>query len=231
MRTAHLKTDIKLIVREPIILLLYLVPILLIVLSKILIIYLPNILLELVNFDLIIYKEYIFSSVLALIASMLGVVTGFMMIDDRDGKIYELMQVTPLGRKGYLYNRLFIPFIMSIFYSILFFIIVMPNKSISLYLAITICISVNTVIIGILLFNLAEDKVKALTYAKAINILMLFTLVELTSFKYLIYFGHLVPMFWFTKIIFNPSFFNIILALIVHVFWLIISINFFNNKK
>ena len=49
---------------------------------------------------------------------MVGTATGFMMIDDKDGKIFELMQITPLGRKGYLFNRLLLPVAITFIYSL-----------------------------------------------------------------------------------------------------------------
>lgn len=55
--------------------------------------------------DLFQYADYILVFVLLMVAGMSGIVTGFMMLDEKDGRIAELLSVTPLGQ-GYLMNRL-----------------------------------------------------------------------------------------------------------------------------
>jgi len=229
INSKHLKSDLKQIVRDPIIIILYLAPILLFFVVKISVIFLPKYLDQ--YFNLLDYKSYILSGILALTSGLLGIATGFMMIDDKDGKIYELMKITPLGRKGYLMNRLFIPGIMAIIYTLLFTFFLYPLNLMQ-YITITIISLIQTTLFAIALFHLADDKVKGLTYGKGLNIIIIFAFVELIDNEYLEIFAHIIPTFWLTKVIQVPTVQTVVIALTVHFIWFVSLIySFINNSE
>jgi fluoroquinolone transport system permease protein len=105
--------------RDPIMAVLMVAPLFLIIAFKLMVLYLMPFIQNLIEFDVSPYLDYVFVFVVMMCSAMLGIVTGFMMIDDRDGKIAELMSVTPLGRGGYLLNRLLFAATLTVFYSIL----------------------------------------------------------------------------------------------------------------
>lgn len=106
LRIIHLKNDLRQILRDPIMTVLMVAPLFLIIAFKLMVLYLVPFIQTLIEFDVSLYLDYVFVFVVMMCGAMLGMVTGFMMMDDRDGKIAELMSVTPLGRGGYLLNRL-----------------------------------------------------------------------------------------------------------------------------
>jgi hypothetical protein len=65
--------------------------------------------------------------------------------------------------------------------------------------------SVLSVIIALCLFLIATDKVKGLTYAKALNLFSLFTLVDLLELDWLSALSHTIPTYWVTKIVQSPT--------------------------
>ena len=102
----HIKNDLKQVFRDPVMSILMLAPLLIVVVFKLLIIFLFPFIATKFNFEFSLYYQYLMAGILILISGMLGIVIGFMMLDDKDGNIAELMAVTPLGRSGYLVNRL-----------------------------------------------------------------------------------------------------------------------------
>lgn len=220
IRVAHIKADYKQMLREPIMLFLLGLPLFLILLGKIALAKLPSIIYEYTQVNLLDYKGYIIGMIFLLIAGMLGAVTGFMMLDDKDARIYELMSITPLGREGYIYNRLAMPIIMGWVYGLMTW-LMYPEIYISplLLCLILILISIDTVIIGIILFYIADDKVKGLTYAKGLNIVLLFSLADLLNNPLLHYIAMVTPTYWVTKVIVNMGPMNIFMAIIVHTAW------------
>ncbi len=217
----HLRNDIRQIVRDPIMLVLLFVPVILIVVFKLILIFLLPVLIVHTGFNPEPYYAYLISFTLLLIAGMLGIVTGFLMIDERDGNIAELMAVTPLGRTGYLVNRLSFAGLVTMVYSFMaiYVLNVLHLKLITaLWLA---CLMVlYTAIFGLILFNSADDKVKGLTFAKGLNALAFFAFADLFGLPWLTLLSWLFPPFWITALLKNQgALLPYVMAMIVHAAW------------
>lgn len=222
LKINHLITDLKQILRDPIMAIMLVAPLLLIIVFKVIITFvIPFIALKL-GFDFSPYGEYIFAFVLLISSGMLGIVTGFLMLDDRDGNIADLMMITPLGRGGYLINRLIVASSFSIIYSIIATLTLgMFYLSLFSILNLSILSAIYSAIIGLLLFSVAEDKVKGLTFAKGLNIIALFALTDLLSLPWLTTISYFFPPYWITAIIKSPNSLSVNLyAFIVHLGWI-----------
>jgi fluoroquinolone transport system permease protein len=216
------RNDIKQILRDPVMTLLLVAPLLLIIVFKILEVFLIPFLLQKTGFDVMPYASYIFSFILLMNSGMLGIVTGFMMLDDRDGNIAQLLEITPLGRSGYLLNRLSFASMLSVFYCLVSF-AVFSLVDLPFYSIILLCFlsAIYTAIIGLLIYSGADDKVKGLTFAKGLNTLVLFAFTDLFALNWLTFLSWLFPPYWITMIIKSPySFLFNCLAFAIHVVWL-----------
>jgi len=216
------RNDIKQIVRDPIMTLLLVAPLLLISVFKILEVFLIPFLAVKTGFDMTPYMAYVVSFVLLMSSGMLGIVTGFMMLDERDGNIAQLLEVTPLGRSGYLINRLLFASLLSIVYCFVSF-AVFNRLEIPLYtiLLLSMLSALYAAIVGLLIFSGADDKVKGLTFAKGLNSLVLFAFTDLFALSWLTYLSWFFPPYWITMVLKAPmSLFAGTMALVVHVAWL-----------
>lgn len=153
---------------------------------------------------------------------MLGIVTGFMMLDERDGNISQLLEITPQGRYGYLINRLAFASLLSIVYCFISYVVFskppMPLFSIMLLAFLS---AVYTAIIGLLIFSGADDKVKGLTFAKGLNTLVLFAFSDLFALKWLTFLSWFFPPYWITMIIKSPCSLSVAsISVLVHAVWL-----------
>jgi len=229
----HLKNDLKQILRDPIMAILIVAPLLLIIAFKLMVLYLVPFIQTLIEFEVLPYLDYIFIFVVMMCGAMLGIVTGFMMIDDRDGKIAELMSVTPLGRSGYLINRLLFAAVLTIFYSILsYYVLNVVKLPFATMLFVSLLSSNYSIIIGLLIFTFADDKVKGLTFAKAINSLSLFAFTDLLALKWLTVLSWFFPPYWITLVVKSPHTFLIYgLALLVNFGWLFLLIRHYWKKE
>lgn len=216
------RNDIKQILRDPVMTLLLVAPLLLIIVFKIVEVVLIPFLVQKTGFDVMPYASYVFSFILLMNAGMLGIVTGFMMLDERDGNIAQLLEVTPLGRNGYLLNRLSFASILSVLYCFVSF-AVFSLVELPFYSIILLCLlsAIYTAIIGLLIYSGADDKVKGLTFAKGLNSLVLFAFTDLFALNWLTFISWFFPPYWITMKIKSPhSFTNACIALLVHVIWL-----------
>jgi fluoroquinolone transport system permease protein len=217
-----IKNDIKQILRDPIMTLLLFAPLFLIVVFKLLEMLLVPYLAAKTGFDITPYFPYVLSFVLLMNSGMLGIVTGFMMLDERDGNISQLLEVTPLGRSGYLANRLIFASILSIIYGFIgIAVFKLPDLTFLSIVILSVLSAFYTAIIGLLIFSGAEDKVKGLTFAKGLNTLVLFAFTDLFALPWLTSLSWFFPPYWVTMILKTPhSLYAICLAIIIHVAWL-----------
>jgi fluoroquinolone transport system permease protein len=216
------KNDLKQIVRDTIMTLLLFAPLLLIVVFKLLELFLVPYLDAKAGFDITPYFPYVLSFVLLMNSGMLGIVTGFMMLDERDGNISQLLEITPLGRNGYLANRLVFASTLSIIYGFVgIAVFKLPDLSFFPIVILSVLSAFYTAIIGLLIFSGAEDKVKGLTFAKGLNSLVLFAFADLFALPWLTFLSWFFPPYWVTMIIKSPHSLSVIsIALLVHVLWL-----------
>jgi len=233
LRFIHLKNDLKQIMRDPIMAILMVAPLLLIIAFKLMVLYLIPFIETNIVFDVTPYLDYVFVFVVMMCGAMLGIVTGFMMIDERDGKIAELMSVTPLGRGGYLFNRLLFAASFSVFYSILsYYVLNVVELPLTTMLFVSLLSSGYSIIIGLLIFTFADDKVKGLTFAKAINSLSLFAFTDLLDLKWLTVLSWFFPPYWITLVVQSPHTFLIYgLAFLVNFVWLFVLIRHYWKRE
>jgi fluoroquinolone transport system permease protein len=233
IQIALFKNDIKQIMRDPIMAILLFAPLLLIAVVKLLEIFLVPYIASRLGFDLVPYSAYVLSFTLLMNSGMLGIVTGFMMLDERDGNISQLLEVTPLGRGGYLINRLAFASLLSIIYCFIS-IAVFNQPALSFYTKVLLSAlsAIYAASIGLLIFSGAEDKVKGLTFAKGLNTLVLFAFTDLFALSWLTFISWFFPPYWITMIIKSP--FSISMAcigLLVHAAWLGILIIRYTKRE
>ena len=216
------KNDIKQIMRDPIMALLMFAPLMLIVVFKLLEIFLYPYLQAQFDFDMMPYSVYVLSFILLMNSGTLGIVIGFMMLDERDGNISQLLEITPLGRSGYLINRLSFACILSALYGLLSLAVFTNiDLSMGLFILASLLSAIYTAIIGLLIFSAAEDKVKGLTFAKGLNALAIFAFADLFALQWFTFVSWFFPSYWISMILKSPNSFTVgCLAIVVHVVWL-----------
>lgn len=221
IKLIYFKTDIKRIMRDAITALMMFAPILLSLAFRAIWYFVPPILSKHFGFDLLEYSEYMLAFVFVIVASLLSVVMGFSMQDDKDSHMTELIGITPLGHNGFMIMRLSMVSFLVAVYTILSYLIIgiyiLPPSTI---LALIIMLCMYSSVMGIVLFRLAKDKVQGLTVAKGLNILGLFIFGSLIDSSLVNIICSLFPTYWIGRIILSPhSITNILLGMVVGIVW------------
>jgi fluoroquinolone transport system permease protein len=232
IRIIHLKNDIRQIVRDSVMLALLMAPLLVTVVFKLVLVFLVPFIESKTTVDISLWLPWILIFVLLLNSGMLGVVIGFMMLDDKDGNIAELMSVTPLGRSGYLLNRLSLVSFMTVFYTVLaYFVLGIVRLSPGIVFLLALMLATYSATIGLVLFSGAENKVKGLTFSKALNIFILFAFADLFSMKWFTVTAWFFPPYWISKLIRDEfSVFVAAMAVTVHLAWLTLFVIYYFRK-
>ncbi len=228
-----LKNDIRQILREPVLFGFLFIPFISFVVVKIAITYGFPIMFNHFELNLMPYMIYISIAMLLMTPNLLGTIFAFLMIDERDSQLSDLMYVTPMGYSGYIFNRLFLPVIFTVFYTFIgVFILDIPHNSLLFVLVASLFLAVESVFFSIAIFLLSDDKVKALTYVKALNMVILLVFVDLSKIKWLILVGKIFPHYWIGQLLLHPFNFQILfINIIVHTIWSIIMLKFLFSSK
>lgn len=217
----HLQTDMKQIKEEPIMLLFVLLSLVLVLVFKGIVEIGGPSLKAYTGFDLLEYHIYIVSMVYMLQPLMLGTVMGFFMLDEKDAKIFELLRVTPLGISGYMVNRLLLPVILNLIYMVIGYLLLghLVHEAIAL-LPISLFLTMETIGIGLFIAMVSEDKVKGLTYAKAVGVLIVFGFVDVIPIPAMKLIGRFVPQYYVTAMVQEWWHWDALIGLVIHGIWL-----------
>jgi len=235
---SFVRTDMKKIRRDMILSASILAPLLMIVVYKWI---LPlvgqwlnvNILLETLKTP--IYLFILYSSPV-----MIGTMIAFLILDELDEEMVKYYGITPMGKKGYLLYRLFVPVIISSLMTLIAFIILDSPVNISPLFVIlnTLFISFEAPIVTLLIVCFASNKVEGLALSKITSLLMIVPIVQLfirDNYQIIL---SIFPPYWMVKLLTTEGRLStyyltvhIIGAIIIHTCYLLILFWKWNKKS
>jgi len=81
-------------------------------------------------------------------------------------------------------------------------------------------ISLESILVGVILFLFAEDKVQGLTYSKGLGIFIILSMADLFGKAWLSILAGIIPFYWILRLIHNPNdVLVIVLAVLIHLVW------------
>jgi fluoroquinolone transport system permease protein len=234
---ALIKSDFKSIFRDPLLIISVAVPILLGLFIKLLLPMGAQILQQKLNFDLTQHYPLIMSFLLPLTPMMIGVLTGFILLDDRDENILAYIAITPLPRSSYLLYRLISPVVSSTImnYLLLWLASPVPINYLLISPIVLLC-AIEAPLLALFLVNFAANKVEGLALSKAMGIFMVAPIAAYfikSNFQLLL---GVAPPYWISKAFLNSYTFGlqylyyIVGGIVVHGIYLYLSLNRFRTK-
>ncbi|KYC68505.1 Fluoroquinolones export permease protein [Bacillus licheniformis] len=129
---------------------------------------------ELTKFNITPYRHLIMSLAMLFIPLILGVMSGFILLDEREENMIQYFAVTPLSKRGYVMIRLILPMAMTLCYSILLFASggLMAPGAVNL-LFVLIMVTLEAPIYTLLLAAYVANKVEGLALMKGFSLLTL----------------------------------------------------------
>lgn len=185
------------IYRDQMLLLLCFTPFLISILLRVAIPLANELLTKHLDFPVAPYYLMVDALVIILGPMMVSIMTGLLMLDERDDGIFLYYSVTPVGGKAYLTLRLSLPF----FYSLISNIILMPftalgGLSYGWMIPAAIASSYTGILMGMLLVSIASNKVEGLAVSKILGIIIFGIPLAWFANSYLRAVGFLLPTYW-----------------------------------
>ncbi|TFH26052.1 MAG: hypothetical protein E4H10_08095, partial [Bacteroidia bacterium] len=207
MNLRRLTYDLKLLKGDPMLMLSMAVPFILWALMQFLIPWVIEMVMGQWNFDLSPYYRQAGTFFLMLIPMMMGMVYGFILLDERDGGIITAISVTPTGKSGYLKLRMGIPLVISFVAILLFMILLDLTGSLSLVqlIIISVVIASQSLILLLFLGAFAENKVMGRAVSKGFGILLMGPMLDYVLPSPYYWSGAYSPMFWASRTVLAES--------------------------
>jgi fluoroquinolone transport system permease protein len=211
--------DYKLLKGDPMLILSLMVPIILWALMQFLFPFLDALVMNQWSVDILPYYRQAGTFFLMLIPLMMGMVYGFILLDERDGGIITAVSVTPTGKSGYLKLRMGIPMFLSFIFIILHLLLLGLTGTLGILqvIVISLLISSQSLILLLLLGAFADNKVMGMAISKGFGILLMGPLLDFALPSPYNWSGAYSPLFWASRSL---------LADTQMTFWLNASITF-----
>ncbi|MGD6834479.1 hypothetical protein ACQCT5_20170 [Sutcliffiella halmapala] len=231
------KTDFQLIRRDGILLVGIFAPIILALFIRFLLPILEKWLMENYSFSLEIYHVSILAMAFLTVPSMLGMMAGFLLLDDRDEGMLAYYAVTPIRKSGYMRYRMGSTFVLTF---LLFFAVHLLADLVELPVIagvlLALLFALEAPIFALILANFANNKVEGLALNKVLSVSVTLPILLLfmpVSFQWLL---AILPPFWpvmaMTAGVRDPGSFAAFLigGVVVHVLYIGVLYRMFINK-
>lgn len=225
--------DLKNISRDPILLAAVFAPFILAIMMRYGLPFVSEILLGELSFDLSQYYNLIMSVLILITPMMMGMLSGFLILDERDENILTFYSVTPLSKSGYLFYRVAMPTVISFLLSFfVFYFIGITECRVELLIPVLLLCSLESPMMALFLAAFASNKVEGLALSKAFGILFLAPAAGYFIESNWQYLAGIAPTFWVSKSLLagvemsSNYWIFIVIGIVVHLF-----INFLLMKR
>lgn len=165
-------------------------------------------------------------SIIAVImpAFLIGWVTGFLMLEDRDDGPLLAMETTPIGKTGFILYRVSVSVAVCFLVTLICIEILLPTIGWMIRIYLAAMVGLESTIVAFILLALARNKVEGLALSKLINIGSLIPLFAIITSPWRFMAG-LFPTFWIGEF-FGMSLNSIAplsaatIGVVVHVIWI-----------
>jgi len=190
--------DIKFVRRDPMLFMAMLAPILIIFLIRLVFPVISDFVLSKTGFQLDSYYTIVTLTILPVIPMLFGIVYAFILLDENDTHILQVIAVTPAGKKNFLYMRMIAPLFFS-FLLVLISIIVtdpVPTEGWLRTTFISLMLSLQAPFIFLFIGCLAGNKVEGMAFSKLYGVFLIAVPLGLIlhhPWNYLAFFS---PLYW-----------------------------------
>ncbi|MDA3880992.1 MAG: hypothetical protein PF436_11435 [Prolixibacteraceae bacterium] len=169
------------------------------------------------------------------VAPMLfGMVYGFILLDERDGGVISYLAITPLGKSGYLAVRMIMPVLYSLIFNISFIYISGLDVYLNTFQAILLSLIMATEAPMMLLFlgAFASNKVEGIAISKSFGVLLIMLIPDFVFQGTWLWVFSASPIWWLQRAVFHPvhSWGYLFGSAIVHFVFILLLYRRFNRR-
>jgi hypothetical protein len=149
-------------------------------------------------------------------AYLVGWVAGFLLIEDRDDGPLMALEVTPMGKSGFLAYRLGLAGLVTFIVGLLAAWLLVPQAGPGLAIILSILMAVEAAIVALLLVAFAGNKVEGLALAKIINLGAIAPLAAFAPWPWR-YAATPFPSFWIGELLSGRVMTGLLIGVPIHL--------------
>lgn len=150
------------------------------------------------------FTGYLNLIVFTLPAFLIGWVTGFLLLEDRDDGTLLALDITPMGKSGFFAYRATITAIITALVTSLCIILLAPQTPLLISATLVVLITIDAVCVAFILPAIARNKVEGLALTKIVNIGAILPLLVLMPSP-LRYIGAIIPTYWIGELLLSDT--------------------------
>jgi len=195
-----LKGDLKNIRRDAVLIMAFFAPLLLILFTNLGLPLIREFAIQEFSYDLSVHYHFFSAFLLLLIPLLLGTLSGFLILEEKESGLLMFFSVTPLTRKGYFYYRVFIPFFLGAIFSFLVSsfsgLLTIP---LSFLAPIILIAALEAPIITLFLGTFATNRVEGLAFSKGLGVMFAAPVSGYLIESNWHFLAGLIPPYWITQ--------------------------------
>jgi fluoroquinolone transport system permease protein len=188
-----------------------------------------------VGFDFTPYQPLIMSFFMPLPAGFVGVITGFLLLDERDDQTLTALMVTPMPLTGYLTYRLSMPLVASTLLALVTYPLVglLPLPWLTLLL-IALLSGFAAPLLALVLASLAANKVTGLALQKMLGTLLFLPVVAYFLPEPWQWLAGIFPTYWPMKLFWlaaagQPYLLPLMIGILINSVYLVLFVRLFDR--
>jgi fluoroquinolone transport system permease protein len=165
--------DFRIVRRDATFLMSLLAPLIIAVLAKVGLPLLTKWLYEKFSFDLADYYKLILSFIIVLIPFILGLLSGLLLLDEKDENILSYIAVTPVTREGYIIYKIMSPVVVSALCSLLAVMFIgIQAVNVATVIPVIMLSALEAPLVALFLAKFASNKIEGLAYTKGTGLIL-----------------------------------------------------------
>lgn len=175
----------------------------------------------------------LFDIFLSIIAPMLFCfVAAMVMLEERDDKITRYLIVTPLGKKGYLFSRLGMIFIISAGITVpLLWIFKLSGVTFGMVLFLSVAGAMQGIIMALLMVTLSSNRLEGIAISKLSTLFMMGFVVPYFIKGKIMYILVFFPSFWIGKTVYHEQVCFMIPTALISFAWIALFLRGYVKKS
>ncbi len=192
------RTDLRFISRDPMLLVSVIAPFLIVLLLRLLFPVISELVYTKTGFLLDKYYTIIAITMVSIIPMLIGIVYAFILLDESDMHILQIIDITPAGKKNFIYMRMIVPVFISFFMLLLSFYFTdpVPSEGWLRQIFISFLLSLQSSFVFLFVGCLSDNKIEGLALSKLYGVFLMAVPLGLILRHPWNYFAFFSPLYW-----------------------------------
>ncbi len=232
MNKKYLSKEAKNILREPLLTLMFFIPLILLFLHQFLIPIISRNITNYFSIDFVHYEKYILILFLIVPTMTVGMLMGFVLVEEKDQEVLEFIKISPFGLKRFLWEKSLITFCLTIGSLVILFTLFLELEiNLIMFILIVFFLGIESVIFTILIGYRSKNKVEAMAYGKIMSVIFILPMLIMIIKNPILNFLYLFPQTYVFAFLHKQFNFTLLFGgIFIHLLYIFLGYKFIKKN-